>query len=147
MLRAAALEASDPAYADTNDWFRCRSWVMTGAARELARRRVMADLTVGDVLTSWARAVVPTAVLAAVMAGIMLMLASKLGPGLPFTRQEIADMVGTTTETAIRVMSHLKDRGIIRSVRGKVIILAKENLRVLSEGPPRNSPAGRNRAA
>jgi len=45
-------------------------------------------------------------------------------------------MTGTTTETAIRVMSHLKDRGIIRSVRGKVIILDEEKLRLLGEGPP-----------
>ena len=50
---------------------------------------------------------------------------------------EIAEMVGTTTETAIRVMSHLKDRGIIHTVRGKVIILDDEKLRLLSEGPPR----------
>jgi CRP/FNR family transcriptional regulator len=70
------------------------------------------------------------------LASVLLMLSSKLGLTLPFTRQEIADMVGTTTETAIRVMSHLKDRGIIRSVRGKVIILNKEKLRILSEGPP-----------
>jgi len=71
------------------------------------------------------------------LASVLLMLSAKLGFTLPFTRQEIADMVGTTTETAIRVMSHLKDRGIIRSVRGKVIILNEEKLRLLSEGPPR----------
>ncbi len=71
------------------------------------------------------------------LANVLLMLSAKLGSTLPFTRQEIADMVGTTTETAIRVMSHLKDRGIIRSVRGKVIILDEEKLRLLSEGPPR----------
>ena len=70
------------------------------------------------------------------LASVLLMLFSKLGLTLPFTRQEIADMVGTTTETAIRVMSHLKDRGIIRTVRGKVIILDEEKLRLLSEGPP-----------
>ncbi len=70
------------------------------------------------------------------LASVLLMLSSKLGPTLPFTRQEIADMVGTTIETAIRVMSHLKERGIIRSLRGKVIILDKEKLRLLSEGPP-----------
>ena len=70
------------------------------------------------------------------LAGVLLMLSSKLGTTLPFTRQEIADMTGTTTETAIRVMSHLKDRGIIHSVRGKVIILDEEKLRLLSEGPP-----------
>ena len=70
------------------------------------------------------------------LAGVLLMLSAKLGPTLPFTRQEIAEMVGTTTETAIRVMSHLKDRGIIRSARGKVIILDEEKLRLLGEGPP-----------
>ncbi len=70
------------------------------------------------------------------LASVLLMLSSKLGTTLPFTRQDIADMVGTTIETAIRVMSHLKDRGIIRPVRGKVIILDKEKLRLLSEGPP-----------
>jgi CRP-like cAMP-binding protein len=71
------------------------------------------------------------------LASALLRLSSKLGPTLPFTRQEIADMTGTTTETTIRVMSRLKERGIIRSTRGKVIILDKEKLRLLSEGPPR----------
>ena len=71
------------------------------------------------------------------LANVLLMLSAKLGSTLPFTRQEIAEMVGTTTETAIRVMSNLKDRRIIRSVRGKVIILDEEKLRLLSEGPPR----------
>ncbi len=70
------------------------------------------------------------------LASVLLMLSTKLGLTLPFTRQEIADMVGTTTETAIRIISHLKDRGIILSIRGKVIILDEEILRLLSEGPP-----------
>jgi CRP-like cAMP-binding protein len=70
------------------------------------------------------------------LASTLLMLSSKLGSTLPFTRQEIADMTGTTTETAIRVMSRLKESGVIRSTRGKVIILDKEKLRLLSEGPP-----------
>jgi len=70
------------------------------------------------------------------LASVLLMLSAKLGPTLPFTRQEIADMVGTATETVIRVMSTLKDRGIIRSVRGEVIILDEQKLRLLSEGPP-----------
>lgn len=70
------------------------------------------------------------------LASVLFMLSAKLGLTLPFTRQEIADMAGTTTETAIRVMSQLRERGIIRSVRGKVIILEKEKLRLLSEGPP-----------
>ena len=71
------------------------------------------------------------------LARTLLMLSLKLGSSLPFTRQEIADMAGTTTETAIRVMSRLKEGGIIRSVRGKTIILDETKLRLLSEGPPR----------
>lgn len=70
------------------------------------------------------------------LARTLLMLSSKLGPTLPFTRQEIADMAGTTTETAFRVTTQLKDRGIIRSVRGKIIILDETKLKLLSEGPP-----------
>ena len=46
------------------------------------------------------------------LASVLLMLSSKLGLTLPFTRQEIADMTGTTTETAIRVMRQLKGRGL-----------------------------------
>jgi len=70
------------------------------------------------------------------LARTLLMLSAKLGASLPFTRQEIADMVGTTTETAIRVMSQLKNRGIISSVRGKVTITDEQKLRLLSEGYP-----------
>ena len=70
------------------------------------------------------------------LARTLLMLASKLGSTLPFTRQEIADMSGTTTETTIRITSQLKERGIIDSVRGKIIILDETKLRLLSEGPP-----------
>ena len=70
------------------------------------------------------------------LATILLMLASKFGPTLPFTRQEIADMSGTTTETAIRVLSRLKDSGIVRSTRGKITILDETKLKLLSEGPP-----------
>jgi len=70
------------------------------------------------------------------LARTLLMLSAKLGYTLPFTRQEIADMAGTTTETAIRFMSRLKDGGIIRSVRGKTIILDETKLKLLSEGPP-----------
>jgi len=70
------------------------------------------------------------------LARTLLMLSSKLGTTLPFTRQEVADMAGTTTETAIRLLSNLKERGVIRSTRGKIIILDEIKLRLLSEGPP-----------
>jgi CRP-like cAMP-binding protein len=70
------------------------------------------------------------------VARTLLMLSSKLGPGLPFTRQEIADMSGTTIETTIRVMSRMKSAGIIRSHRGRTDILDEARLRALGEAPP-----------
>jgi CRP/FNR family transcriptional regulator len=72
------------------------------------------------------------------LARTLLMLSSRIGPSLPFTRQEIADMAGTTIETAIRAMSRLRDDGVIRSVRGKTVILDEAKLRLLSEGPPQS---------
>ncbi len=70
------------------------------------------------------------------VARTLLMLSLKLGQSLPFTRQEIADMSGTTIETAIRVMSRMKSGGMIRSRRGRTDILDETKLRLLSEGPP-----------
>jgi CRP/FNR family transcriptional regulator, nitrogen oxide reductase regulator len=70
------------------------------------------------------------------LAMTLLLLSSKLGPVLPFTRQEVADMTGTTIETTIRFISRLKDGGIVRSDRGKLVILDEAKLRLLSEGPP-----------
>jgi hypothetical protein len=67
-----ALSLLDPATSDPKYWLRFRTWVMSGAVRELARRRMLARLTVGDVVHSWARTLVPTALLAAVLAGIVL---------------------------------------------------------------------------
>jgi len=70
------------------------------------------------------------------LARTLLMLASKLGTKLPFTREEIADMAGMTTETVIRQMSNLKDRGIVSSTRGEIIIADEQKLKLLGEGPP-----------
>jgi CRP-like cAMP-binding protein len=69
------------------------------------------------------------------LARILLMLSAKLGSTLPFTRQELSDMAGTTTETTIRVLSQWKEQGVIRSVRGKIIIIDDNKLKELGEGP------------
>ncbi len=70
------------------------------------------------------------------LARVLLMLSARLGSSLPFTRQEIADMAGTTVETVIRFMRRLKDGGIVQSTRGRIVILDEARLRLLSEGPP-----------
>ena len=69
---AQALGFLDPAQQDPNYWFRFRSWVLSNATAELARRRLMHELTVADVMSSWARGVVSTAALAAAVAGLLL---------------------------------------------------------------------------
>jgi len=71
------------------------------------------------------------------IASTLLMLSTKLGSTLPFTRQEVAFMAGTATETAIRVVSRLEEGGILRSARGQITILDQVKLRLLAEGPPR----------
>lgn len=71
---------------------------------------------------------------------ILLMLSAKYGDTLPFTRREVADMAGTTTETAIRVLARLKEGGIIESSRGRITIRDHAKLKLLSEGPPGPGP-------
>ncbi|MFC1998353.1 Crp/Fnr family transcriptional regulator [Chloroflexota bacterium] len=70
------------------------------------------------------------------LARILLMLSAKLGNTLPFTREEVADMSGMTTETVIRQMANFKDRVIVSSTRGEIIIVDEVKLKLLAEGPP-----------
>ena len=75
MIVAEALESLDPARGDLNYWFRFHGRVMAGAAPELARRRLVSNLTISDVLASWSRTVVPTTMLAAALAALLLIRA------------------------------------------------------------------------
>jgi len=61
----------------------------------------------------------------------LLRLSLTYGTELPFTRHEIAEMTGTTTETVIRIFGSLKERGIISSKRGKITIVDDARLRQL----------------
>lgn len=90
---AQSLRVLDPQFQDPNYWLRFRSWVMTNAAGELARRRVMAKLTVGDVMTSWARTVVPTAMLAAALAGLLLIRGQIEETALPNSQEVLVSEI------------------------------------------------------
>lgn len=65
------------------------------------------------------------------IANVLLILASKLAQGpscrtmlrVRLTRRDIADMVGTAMETAIRVLSKWEKEGILARERGKTILL------------------------
>lgn len=67
------LSSLDPAETDPAYWLRFQQAVMRRATGELARRRAMAELTVTDVVSGWARTVVPSALLAAAAAAVFLL--------------------------------------------------------------------------
>jgi CRP/FNR family transcriptional regulator len=54
---------------------------------------------------------------------VLVTLAKKFGDEIPLTRQEIASLAGTTLETTIRTLSKMKEKKILRSTRGKIILL------------------------
>jgi CRP/FNR family transcriptional regulator, nitrogen oxide reductase regulator len=66
--------------------------------------------------------------------GVILTLSHRVGPVLNITRRELAEMVGATIETTIRILSSMKKEKIIASSRGKIVILDETRLRCLSEG-------------
>ena len=66
----------------------------------------------------------------------LLRLFATCGADLPFTRHEIAEMTGTTTETVIRIFSNLKEENIICSERGKITIIDEDRLKQLCHELP-----------
>jgi CRP-like cAMP-binding protein len=74
------------------------------------------------------------------LARMLLALVPKIGQRregvtiLPVTRQELADMVGTTVETTIRITSKWQRGGVVRSARNELTIADPAALRILAEG-------------
>jgi CRP/FNR family transcriptional regulator len=77
------------------------------------------------------------------LANILLKLCDKAGEptdegtriNLPLSRRDLADMAGTTIETAIRVMSRFRKEGLVHTEPGGfVIVLDHERLQQLSTG-------------
>ena len=63
----------DPGHDDPGYWFRFRSLVMARVADELTRRRLAAEVGVVDFLQSWSRTVIRAALIAAAIAGVLLL--------------------------------------------------------------------------
>lgn len=68
------LGALDPAATDPGFWVGLQRRITEAGRFELARRRRLADITVAGTVTSWARAVVPSAVVAAAAAAVILLV-------------------------------------------------------------------------
>lgn len=69
------------------------------------------------------------------LAEVLLTLSKKFGSTIPLTRHELAEIAGTTHETAIRTLSRFGKQGLIKSSRGKTIILHPEKLSTLLNNP------------
>jgi CRP/FNR family transcriptional regulator len=54
--------------------------------------------------------------------------------GFHVTRQTLADMTGTTVETAIRVISRWIKNGIVGEAGGRLVLQDIDALRTLAEG-------------
>ena len=67
------LTTLDPERMDPGYWHRFHRWSMNSAGAELVRRRRGADASVSGVMLSWWRTLVPTAVVAAILAGFFLL--------------------------------------------------------------------------
>ena len=74
------------------------------------------------------------------IAALLLKLAGKVGVkrkdgilvDMRLTKQDVADMVGTTVETSIRTFSKFKKQGLITESDGKFVIADKESLEAFS---------------
>ncbi|BCS89243.1 Crp/Fnr family transcriptional regulator [Pseudodesulfovibrio sediminis] len=63
------------------------------------------------------------------------MLSSRIGLDLPLTNEDVAELVGTSRETAARVISRLQECGLIAKSRGTLQILDKTRLDDSSTSP------------
>jgi CRP/FNR family transcriptional regulator len=76
------------------------------------------------------------------IAQLFLSLAERMGRGssrgieipIRLTRQEVADLVGTTVETAIRVMSRWGREGVLVTGEKRFVIPSRERLQRVAEG-------------
>jgi CRP-like cAMP-binding protein len=65
----------------------------------------------------------------------LYMLYGKFGSDLNLTCKEIAEISGTTTETAIRTIAKLKKNNILASTRRKIMVLDPAELKSVSKEP------------
>src|SRR3972149_3008923 len=74
------------------------------------------------------------------IAALLLKLAGKVGVetkeglliDMRLTKQDVADMGGTTVETSIRTFSKFKKQGLVTDTDGKIIIKDREGLAAFS---------------
>ena len=56
---------------------------------------------------------------------------------VPLSRQDLADMIGTSVETAIRILSKWSRKGMVRTTREGLQVVDCKGLRAVIHAPPR----------
>lgn len=67
------LESLDPGTGDPGYWIRFHGRVMAGARDELARRRMAGEWSIAEVVFQWRKTLVPLTLVAAALAGILVL--------------------------------------------------------------------------
>lgn len=65
----------------------------------------------------------------------LCMISSRMGPILPLTNKDLADLVGTAGETVARVIVKLQKTGLLSKSRGQITIANVAHLKSLSTSP------------
>lgn len=94
----AVLRVLDPGQVDPGYWSRFGARVASKAGVELRRRNAVATMTIGDVVVGWARTLVPTAMLTAALAGVILMRSEAVEPPVLMGIEEMltSELTGLT---------------------------------------------------
>jgi CRP-like cAMP-binding protein len=66
---------------------------------------------------------------------ILYIISDRLGGALPLTNNDLADLAGTSRETAARVIVKLQNSGMLLKSRGQITILNTSQLKSLSTSP------------
>jgi CRP-like cAMP-binding protein len=60
---------------------------------------------------------------------------------LPLTRQDLAEMTGTTLYTVSRIVSRWEEQGLVEAGRGSLLIRTPHSLMIIAEDLPPNTPS------
>lgn len=115
------LTSLDPAKEDPGFWIRLHSRVMADAREELARRRMTGELSVIDVVFSWRRTLVPLALMAAAVAGLLL-AGGGSGPEEPVqmvaVEEVLTEDLNLLTTSGVITVDDLMQRSLLVPVEG-----------------------------
>jgi hypothetical protein len=115
------LSSLDPGGSDSGYWLRFHSRVLDLARDELARRQMVRDLGVVDVVFQWRKPLVPLALLAASLAGVFLYgheeSVTLLSP-VALEEALVEDVIGDPIPTVLEQFAELDDGIYLASAGG-----------------------------